>query len=187
MSEVNRDGYRHIETAEELYQNAPCGYVSFLHDGTIFNINGTLLNWLGYSREEVQDRMRFQQFFKVGGQIYFETHFFPLIQMQGFVNEINFDILRKDKTLLPCLLNVSEVTSSNSEEKTYRASIFNISDRKNYERELIAARKKAEETSRAKAAFLSMISHEIRTPLNAILGIGNLFHKTSLNAQQKEY
>src|SRR5690606_16917479 len=58
---------------------------------------------------------------------------------------------------------------------------------KNYERELIAARKKAEETSRAKAAFLSMISHEIRTPLNAILGIGNLFHKTSLNAQQKEY
>ena len=79
------------ESAEELYQNSPCGYVSFLADGTIFNINKTLLSWIGYSREEVIGQLKFQQLFKIGGQIYFETHFFPLVKMQGFVNEINFE------------------------------------------------------------------------------------------------
>lgn len=186
--EEDRDRVQHqMESAEELYQNAPCGYASFSNDGKIFNINKTLLTWLGYNRKEVVGKMRFQQLFKVGGQIYFETHFFPLIKMQGFVNEINFDILRKDRSVFPGLLNVTEVAAKGPAEKTYRASIFNISDRKNYERELIHERKKAEEASKAKAAFLSMISHEIRTPLNAILGIGNLFHKTPLNPQQEEY
>ena len=175
------------ESAEELYQNSPCGYVSFLADGTIFNINKTLLSWIGYSREEVIGQLKFQQLFKIGGQIYFETHFFPLVKMQGFVNEINFDIRRKDKSDFPSLLNVTEVVSEGSSEKFYRASIFNISDRKRYEQELIQARKTAEQATKSKAAFLSIISHEIRTPLNAVLGIGNLFGKTALDPQQEEY
>lgn len=176
-----------FETAEELYENAPCGYVSFSTDGTIFNINRTLLSWLGFSKKEVIGVKKFNSLFKIGGKIFFETHFFPLIRIQGFIKEIYFDIVRKDKSTFPGLLNVNEITGSIEGSKTYRATIFDVTDRKLYENQLLEAKKKAEDASRAKAEFLSTISHEIRTPLNAILGIGNLIQKTPLNEQQKEY
>lgn len=47
-------------------------------------------------------------------------------------------------------------------------------DRKRYQRELVMAKEKAEEASRAKANFLSTMSHEIRTPLNAVVGLTHL-------------
>lgn len=175
------------ESAQDLYENAPCGYVSFLTDGTIFNINATLLSWLNFSKKEILYLKRFPDLFKIGGQIFFETHFFPLIRMQGFIQEINFDIVRKDKSTFPGLINVNEIQAKGKNPLTYRATIFDISDRKRYESELISAKEKAEEESQGKAEFLSMLSHEIRTPLHAILGIGNLLSKTHLNEDQKEY
>jgi len=190
MSITNKDSNprgRITETAEELYENAPCGYVSFLTDGTIYNINTTLLSWLNYTKEEVIYLKKFPELFKIGGQIFFETHFFPLIRMQGFIQEINFDIVRKDRSSFPGLINVNEIPAKGLNPLTYRATIFDITDRKKYEKELIAAKIKAEEDSHAKAEFLSTISHEIRTPLHAILGIGNLLNKTHLNEDQKEY
>ncbi|WP_146758682.1 PAS domain-containing protein, partial [Micromonospora saelicesensis] len=47
------------DNLEDLYENAPCGYLSTLLDGTIAKINGTLLAWLGYRREELVGRRRF--------------------------------------------------------------------------------------------------------------------------------
>ena len=175
------------ETAEELYENAPCGYFSFVGDGTIVKVNKTLLSWLGYEKEEVLFVKRIQSILSIGGKIFFETHFFPLIRIQGFIKEINFDLVRTDKSTFPVLLNVNEVTSPEGSKRVYRATIFDITDRKKYEKELMDARKKAEGAARAKAEFLATISHEIRTPLNALIGIANLIQKTPLNDQQKEY
>ncbi len=36
------------DSAEDLYEHAPCGYLSTLLDGQIAKINTTLLDWLGY-------------------------------------------------------------------------------------------------------------------------------------------
>lgn len=175
------------ESAEDLYENAPFGYISFLADGTIFKINKTLLDLLGFKREEIVQVKRIQNLFRIGGKIYFETHFFPLIRMQGFVKEINFDLLRKDGSFFPALINVDQITGVNSNISSYRASVIDITDRKKYEKVLLESKEKAEMATRAKAEFLSTISHEIRTPLNAIVGVGNLIHKTSLDDLQKEY
>lgn len=49
-----------------------------------------------------------------------------------------------------------------------------ITSRVNAQRELAAARMKAEEADRLKSAFLANMSHEIRTPLNAIVGFSRL-------------
>ncbi|WP_037325453.1 PAS domain-containing hybrid sensor histidine kinase/response regulator [Salinimicrobium terrae] len=175
------------ESAEDLYENAPFGYVSFLADGTIFKINKTLLNLLGYKKEEVVQQKKIQTLFGIGGRIYFETHFFPLIRMQGFVKEVNFDLVKKDGSVFPALLNVNQLSASKPGIFSYRTSVIDITDRKKFEKVLVESKEKAEKATRAKAEFLSTISHEIRTPLNAIVGIGNLLHKTSLNDLQKEY
>ena len=175
------------ESAEELYHDAPCGYISFSNNGIIYNLNRTLLEWLGYERKEIVGKIRIQDLFKMGGKIFFETHFFPLIRIQGFANEINFDIRKKDKSTFPALINVKEIKDPSVNGYRYRATIFDITDRKKYEQELINSKLKAEKATKAKADFLATISHEIRTPLNAILGIGNLIAKTPLNEKQKEY
>lgn len=175
------------ESAEDLYENAPFGYISFLADGTIFKINKTLLSLLGYEKEEVVENKKIQNLLGVGGRIYFETHFFPLVKMQGFVKEINFTLVRKDGSVFPALLNVNELKAAKSASSSYRASVIDITDRKKYEKVLVESKERAEKATRAKAEFLSTISHEIRTPLNAIVGIGDLLHKTTLNDLQKEY
>ncbi|WP_432410990.1 ATP-binding protein [Rasiella sp. SM2506] len=178
---------KRLKAALELYDNAPCGSVSFTNDGLIFDINQTLSTWLGYSKEELILKRHLPSLFRIGGQIFFETHFFPLIKMQGFIKEVYFDIVRKDNTNFHGLINVREIPQHDDNPVSYQATILDISDRRHYEEELLIAKKRAEADSKAKAEFLATISHEIRTPLNAILGIGNLLHETSLNKNQKEY
>lgn len=53
--------------------------------------------------------------------------------------------------------------------------------------ELVEARRKAEDASRAKSRFLAMVSHEVRTPLNGILGMTHLLERTQLSAEQESY
>ena len=71
------------DSAEDLYENAPCGYLSTLLDGQIARVNATLLRWLGYTRDDLVGRRSFADLLTVGGRIYHETHFAPLLSMQG--------------------------------------------------------------------------------------------------------
>ncbi|WP_224367121.1 PAS domain-containing hybrid sensor histidine kinase/response regulator [Hyalangium versicolor] len=175
------------ESAEDLYENAPCGYISTRPDGTIVKANQTLLNWLDYSREELLAGKRFQDLLAIGGKIFHETHYAPLLRMQGFVNEVNFDLVGKGGRSLPVLVNTAQKKDASGQVLLYRTTIFNITDRKNYERELLVARQKAEQATKAKADFLSMMSHEIRTPMNAIIGLSHLLRQTRLSEQQQKY
>lgn len=186
---INNFEYKDLieESAEDLYENAPCGYLSYLPDGTIVKINNTLLNWLGYSKVEVLYERKFRDFLSIGGKIFYETHHHPLINMQGFVNELNYDLVKRDKTLLPVLLNSITIKSPEGDPVIYRTTLFNIIDRKKYEVELLKAKKKAELAAKAKAEFLSTISHEIRTPMNAIIGVANLLLEEEHTHQQEEY
>ena len=61
-----------------------------------------------------------------------------------------------------------------------------IAERKLIEERLERAKVAAEDSSRAKSAFLATMSHELRTPLNAIIGYSEMLYEDAEAAQQTE-
>jgi signal transduction histidine kinase/CheY-like chemotaxis protein/HPt (histidine-containing phosphotransfer) domain-containing protein len=175
------------ERAEDLYEHAPCGYLSTLPNGLIVKINATMLQWMGLERQEVLLKKRLQDLLSIGGKMFYETHHAPLMQMQGFVNELSYDLTPRAGGILPVLINSVQLKDDAGMPLLNRITVFNITDRRKYELELLNAKKKAEEAARAKASFLSTVSHEFRTPMNAIIGIADLLQKTNLSDQQSHY
>ncbi|MFJ3725740.1 PP2C family protein-serine/threonine phosphatase [Streptomyces sp. NPDC090045] len=136
------------DTAEELYESAPCGYLSTLMDGTIAKINGTLLDWLGLRREEVVGRRRFTDLLTIGGKLYHETHFAPLLRMQGKISEIAMELKAPGGGRLPVLVTSRVKTSGDGEPMLIRTTVFDARQRRAYEGELLRERQVAEEARR---------------------------------------
>ncbi|MBI9041103.1 PAS domain S-box protein [Lutibacter sp.] len=67
------------------------------------------------------------------------------------------------------------------------ATIIDITNLKNTEKELIIAKEKAEESNRLKTEFLNNMSHEIRTPMNGILGFSELLNNAELSPAKRNY
>ena len=76
------------ESAEELYESAPCGYLSTLPDGRIVRVNQTFLKWTSYSRERLS-RSRFSDLLNPPGKIFYETR--ALTAGLGHENATCFD------------------------------------------------------------------------------------------------
>lgn len=134
------------DSAEDLYENAPCGYLSTLMDGTIAKINTTLLGWLGLPRESVVGRMRFTDLLTVGGKLYHETHFAPLLRMRGEIGGIALEIKQAGGDRMPVLVSSAVKHGSTGDPLLIRTTLFDARDRRAYEEELLRARKAAEET-----------------------------------------
>jgi sigma-B regulation protein RsbU (phosphoserine phosphatase) len=132
------------DSAEDLYENAPCGYLSTLLDGTIAKVNGTLLGWLGYTRDDLAGRRYFADLLTVGGRIYYETHFAPLLTMQGEIGGIALEMLAADGTRLPVLVTSSVKTTPAGEPLLIRTTVFDARDRRAYEQELLRARQESD-------------------------------------------
>jgi sigma-B regulation protein RsbU (phosphoserine phosphatase) len=136
---------------EELYDNAPCGFVSTLPDGTIVKINGTLLSWTGFERDALLGR-RFQDLLPAGDRIFYETHVAPLLQMQGKVREIAVQLVGVSGRRLPVLVNSVLKADTDGTPRLVRTAVFDATERRAYEEELLAARRRAEESeARARA------------------------------------
>ena len=133
------------ESLDDLYEHAPCGYLSALADGTIVRVNQTFLDWTGYAREDLVGARRFQTLLTPGGQIYHETHYAPLLRLQGSVREIALQIRRADGSRLPVLINSVLRTAAGSEHELVRTTVFDATDRRAYEQELLFARRREAE------------------------------------------
>ena len=113
--------------------------------------------------------------------------YFAELAHQGIHEEREWTHVRKDGSHVAAKLAVSPLHDANDEISGFLAVSKDLTQRKEYEKELIRARESAEDASRAKTEFLANISHEIRTPLNAILGMTELALGTQLSADQREY
>jgi serine/threonine-protein kinase RsbW len=145
------------EDPADLYENAPMGYLSTLPDGRIVKVNRTFCAWTGRSEAEVVGA-RFQDLLSIGGRVFHETHLAPLLRMQGAVREIALDVVRVDGSLLPCLLNAVEIRDEAGAPLLVRATLFEATARRRYERELLAARRVAQESEARSRVVQAVVS-----------------------------
>ncbi|MFI5943196.1 PP2C family protein-serine/threonine phosphatase [Streptomyces uncialis] len=133
------------DSVEDLYEHAPCGYLSTQLDGRIAKVNTTLLDWLGYRRGDLVGRKHFSDLLTVGGRLYHETHFAPLLRMQGEISGIALELKAADGTRLPVLVTSTLKRGSNGQPLLVRTTLFDARDRRAYETELLRARKEADQ------------------------------------------
>jgi len=160
----------------DLYENAPCGYLSTLPDGTIIKVNHTLCTWLGYPAEQVR-RRRLRDLLSVGGQVFHDTHLEPLLRMQGAVREVALDVVRADGSLLPCLVNAVEVRADDGSPLMVRATLFEATARRRYEQEILAARRAAE-SSEARSHTLQQFTSELAAAVAVADAVEVVVHRS---------
>ena len=131
------------EVVEDLLENAPCGYIAARPDRHIIRVNATLLTWLGYDRNALTDKP-FTDLLAVGSRIHYETHFAPLLQLQGQIAGITVDMVTADGSRLPVFLTANVKSDSDGEPLLLRVTIQDARDRRAYERELLEERQRVE-------------------------------------------
>lgn len=134
------------ESIEDLYERAPCGYVSTFLDGGIVRANATFWEWTGYDRSELASGRKLQDLLTPGSRIFHETHLAALLRVSGEVREIAAEIRRADGSRLPILFNAvsRDVDSPAGITTLIRFTLLDASERRSYERELLEAKREAE-------------------------------------------
>jgi len=160
------------DSTEDLYENAPCGFLSTFPDGQIARVNATLLTWLGYTRGELVGRRYFSDLLTAGGRLYHETHFAPLLAMQGEIGGVALELQAADGSRLPVLVNSAVKTSAAGEPLLIRTTIVDARDRRAYERELLRARREAEVERERLQVLVTTLQRSLLPPaLPAVPGL----------------
>ena len=149
------------DNAGQLYERAPCGYLSTTPDGTIIKANETFFTLTGHRRENLIGRVRFAELLSPGGQIYHETHYAPLLRMHGTAREIALDLVRADGSRLPVLVNSVLERDPQGHPIVIRTAVFDATQRREYERELLSAKQRAEESE----ANATRLAHTLQQTL----------------------
>ncbi|MDY7087374.1 MAG: SpoIIE family protein phosphatase [Actinomycetota bacterium] len=155
------------ENPDDLYEHAPCGYLTTLPDGTIVRVNQTFLSWTGYTRGDLVGHRRFRDLLTSGGQIYHETHYAPLLRMQDEVHELAFDVVCSDGRQLPTLVNSVLARDEAGQPRTIRTTVFNATERRQYEKELLLARQVAEASERRVRVLQQIVADLAAAPTEA--------------------
>jgi diguanylate cyclase (GGDEF)-like protein/PAS domain S-box-containing protein len=141
------DALRLEETADELLEHAPAGYLSTLADGTVVRVNETFLQWIGAPRAEVLGR-RFADLLTPGARAYHETHVSPLLHLRGWVQDVALELRGAEGRRLPVLVNCNAKNGEDGTPVLVRMTVFDATQRMAFERELVRARRAAELSSR---------------------------------------
>ena len=128
---------------EALYEHAPCCLLVTGSEGTIRRVNATFCSLTGYEPETLVGQRKLQDLMTVGGRIFDQTHWSPLLALQGSVAEVKLDIVHRDGHVIPMMINA--VRRITGEHLCIEVALFVAQDRHKYEYELLLARKRAEE------------------------------------------
>ena len=176
---------------ENLYEFAPCGYLTIHPDGIITRANLTAINLLKTSRITLL-RSTFSSYIAEG----WKYSFLEARQKSGATGESQSVELLLDTGADPPCWVLADIWAQKDEQgglHQFMVVLTDISQRKQAEQEIVQARQQAEKAqqqaelaNKHKSEFLARISHDIRTPMNSILGMLRLVLSSDINCKQRD-
>ena len=154
-----------------LFEEAACGLLVTAADGTILRANRTFCDWLGFQRAELVGR-RVESLLTIGGRIFHQTHWVPLLKMQRSLSEVKLEMRHADGRRVPMVMNA--VARMRGDVEYHDLAVFSARDRHKYETELLKAREHAEAHLRREQESQHALA-EARTRLEFAIDAAQLF------------
>lgn len=187
--------------AMNLDVESPGGRIATRPDGSILQVNRTILHWTGHAEATLLAGRRFQDLLTPAGKVFHDLRYLPALMLGGLVEEMDLDLLCADGRHLPVLASARLLRDREGAPEHILLSFTLATERRYYEEDLLQARRRAEAAEAemrqalaaaqaadaAKSRFLSAMQHEFRTPIGLIMGYGELLARGASAAQQRDY
>ncbi len=168
-----------------LFEHAADGILVGNDKGFIIDANSSFCKISGYPRDEILNKFIADIFSKKS--LNKKPLQFDLLK-KGHSIISEREIITKQGEYIPVEMNTTLLKNRN-----YIAVVRDMTERKKAEKvlllknkELLLAKKKAEESDQLKSEFLANMSHEIRTPMNGILGFSRMLGEEDLDKEQQK-
>jgi sigma-B regulation protein RsbU (phosphoserine phosphatase) len=169
-----------------LYETAPCGFLTTTQDGVIVKTNATLRTWLGRETAELVGVATFADLLTVGGQMYHETHFAPMLFMHDQIQEVALELVRSDGSRLPVLVNATLARDEDGRPRAVHIAIFDATERRRYERALLDAKERAEASEQEARALARTLQQTLIPPAPPVipgLDLAAAYHPAGLGTE----
>jgi len=170
-----------------IFENAPVGISLYNFTKSSFLTNGALHEMLGCTPEDLSSVEKWDKVVHLDDRIWSAKRYAELLEGKLDNAEWEQRFIRRDGHTVTADGSFSVIRDTAGRPHYLLNMTKDITDRKQAEADLLAAKEQAVAATEAKSVFLANMSHEIRTPMNAILGMTHLALKTELTAKQRDY